>query len=156
MGQIMHAYLDWQLSGDIAWLRDMWPRIKKAIEFAWVPGGWDANKDGVLEGVQHNTYDVEFYGPNPQCGIFYLGALRAGEEMARAAGDTASAAEYRALFDRGSKWIDANLFNGEFYIQKIQRHCRRTRSRLTLRATWGRPTPRIPSIRWAAAVCSTS
>jgi len=120
MGQIMHAYLDWLLSGDDAWLREMWPRIKKAIEFAWVPGGWDANKDGVLEGVQHNTYDVEFYGPNPQCGIFYLGALRAGEEMARAAGDTASAAEYRELFERGSKWIDANLFNGEFYIQKIR------------------------------------
>lgn len=120
MGQIMHAYLDWLLSGDTAWLREMWPRIKKAIEFAWVPGGWDSDKDGVLEGVQHNTYDVEFYGPNPQCGIFYLGALRAGEEMARAAGDTASASEYRAVFERGSKWIDANLFNGEFYIQKIR------------------------------------
>jgi uncharacterized protein (DUF608 family) len=120
MGQIMHAYLDWLLSGDTAWLREMWPRIKKAIEFAWVPGGWDANRDGVLEGVQHNTYDVEFYGPNPQCGIYYLGALRAGEEMARAAGDSASAAEYRALFERGSQWIDANLFNGEFYIQKIR------------------------------------
>jgi non-lysosomal glucosylceramidase len=120
MGQIMHAYLDWILSGDTAWLREMWPRIKKAIEFAWVPGGWDADKDGVLEGAQHNTYDVEFYGPNPQCGIFYLGALRAGEEMARAAGDASSAAEYRALFERGSKWIDANLFNGEFYIQKVR------------------------------------
>ena len=120
MGQIMHAYLDWLLSGDTLWLREMWPRIKKAIEFAWVPGGWDAGKEGVLTGVQHNTYDVEFYGPNPQCGIFYLGALRAGEEMARAAGDTASAAEYRAVFERGSKWIDANLFNGEFYIQKIR------------------------------------
>jgi uncharacterized protein (DUF608 family) len=120
MGQIMHAYLDWLLSGDTAWLREMWPRIKKAIEFAWVPGGWDAGKEGVLTGVQHNTYDVEFYGPNPQCGIFYLGALRAGEEMARAVGDTASAAEYRAVFERGSQWIDANLFNGEFYIQKIR------------------------------------
>jgi non-lysosomal glucosylceramidase len=120
MGQIMHAYLDWKVSGDLAWLRDMWPRIKKAIEFAWIPGGWDADKDGVLEGVQHNTYDVEFYGPNPQCGIFYLGALRAGEEMAHAAGDSASAGEYRGLFERGSKWIDENLFNGEFYIQDVR------------------------------------
>jgi len=63
-----------------------WPRAKKALEFAWVPGGWDSNRDGVMEGVQHNTYDVEFYGPNPMCGIYYLGALRAGEEMARAVG----------------------------------------------------------------------
>jgi uncharacterized protein (DUF608 family) len=120
MGQIIHAYMDWKLSGDNQWLQTMWPRIKKGLEFAWVPGGWDANRDGVLEGVQHNTYDVEFYGPNPLCGIYYLGALRAGEEMARAVGQTASADEYRRLFNQGSAWIDANLFNGSFYIQKIR------------------------------------
>ncbi len=120
MGQIIHAYLDWRLSGDMEWLRGLWPRVKKALEFAWVPGGWDANRDGVMEGVQHNTYDVEFYGPNPQCGIYYLGALRAGEEMARATGDTASADEYRRMFRSGSQWIDANLFNGEFYVQKVR------------------------------------
>jgi uncharacterized protein (DUF608 family) len=120
MGQIMHAWLDWKISGDDEFLRSIWPRAKKALEFAWVPGGWDPNKDGVLEGVQHNTYDVEFYGPNPMCGIYYLGALRAGEEMARAAGDAASAKTYKALFDEGSRWIDANLFNGEYYVQKIR------------------------------------
>ena len=74
----------------------------------------------MAEGVQHNTYDVEFYGPNPLCGVWYLGALRAGEEMARALGDQDSAAEYRRLFENGSKWIDANLFNGEYYIQKVE------------------------------------
>jgi len=120
MGQILHAYLDWRLSGDTEWLRKLWPGIKRALEFAWVPGGWDADRDGVMEGVQHNTYDVEFYGPNPLCGIYYLGGLRAAEEMARAVGDSASAAEYRRLFESGSKWIDANLFNGEYYVQKIR------------------------------------
>lgn len=120
MGQILHAYLDWNLSGDLAWLRGIWPRVKKGLEFAWTPGGWDANRDGVLEGVQHNTYDVEFYGPNPQCGIYYLGALRAGEEMARAVGDNSSADEYRRLFEQGRQWIDTNLFNGQFYVQKVR------------------------------------
>ena len=102
------------------WLRSMWPNVKKAMEFAWVKGGWDADRDGVFEGVQHNTYDVEFYGPNPLCGIYYLGGLRACEEMARAVGEDAFAENCRALFNRGSKWIDENLFNGEFYIQKVQ------------------------------------
>ena len=27
----------------------MWRRIGKALEFAWVPGGWDADRD-LLEG----------------------------------------------------------------------------------------------------------
>ncbi|MGD0911333.1 MAG: GH116 family glycosyl-hydrolase [Terracidiphilus sp.] len=120
MGQIIHAWLDWKISGDQALLEELWPRVKKAIEFAWVPGGWDANRDGVMKGVQHNTYDVEFYGPNPLCGIYYLGALRAAEQMARAMGDTASADTYKSVFEKGSKWTDENLFNGEFYIQKVR------------------------------------
>ena len=120
MGQIMHAYMDWKLSGDDGWLAGIWPRVKMGLEFAWEPGGWDANHDGVLEGVQHNTYDVEFYGPNPMCGIYYLGALRAGEEMARAMSDNVSADEYHRLFTQGSAWIDSNLFNGSFYIQKVR------------------------------------
>ena len=40
--------------------------------------------------------------------------------MARAVGDDSSAAEYRRLFESGRQWIDANLFNGEFYVQKIR------------------------------------
>lgn len=122
MGQIMKVYQDWQLSGDHDFLVEFWPKVKRAIEFAWIAGGWDADRDGVLEGVQHNTYDVEFYGPNPLCGVYYLGALRAAEEMAKAAGDPQSAAEYRRVFERGSRWIDANLFNGEYYIQRLEGH----------------------------------
>ena len=88
MGCLIKLYRDWQLSGDTEWLRRLWPQAKKALEFSWVKGGWDADRDGVMEGVQHNTYDIEFYGPNPLSGIYYLGALRAGEELARAVGDS--------------------------------------------------------------------
>lgn len=120
MGQIVHVWLDWKLSGDDAWLREFWPYVKKAIEFAWAPGGWDSSRSGVLDSVQHNTYDVEFYGPNPMCSIYYLAALRAGSELAQAAGDSKAARDYQDLYERGRQWIDAHLFNGEFYVQKIR------------------------------------
>jgi uncharacterized protein (DUF608 family) len=120
MGQIIKAYLDWKLCGDTEWLRGLWPKIQRGISFAWIPGGWDPNRNGVLEGVQHNTYDVEFYGPNPLGTVYYLGALRAAEEMALALGDTAAASNYHALFAKGSAWIDQNLFNGDYYIQKVR------------------------------------
>jgi uncharacterized protein (DUF608 family) len=58
MGCVMKMYREWQLSGDDAWLRGMWPQVKKALDYAWVQ--WDANRDGVMEGEQHNTYDIEF------------------------------------------------------------------------------------------------
>ena len=119
MGTIMRLYRDWRMSGDDAMLKTLWPHAKKAMEFAWIPNGWDADQDGVMEGAQHNTMDVEYYGPNPEMGAYYLGALRASEEMAKHLGDAEFAEKCHKLFDSGSKWLDANLFNGEYYEHKI-------------------------------------
>lgn len=119
MGAIMRFYRDWQLSGDEAFLKTHWPKVRKALEFCWLPKGWDANQDGVMEGCQHNTMDVEYYGPNPQMGTWYLGALRACEEMARYLGESEFASKCRKLFKSGSQWIDANLFNGEYYEHHV-------------------------------------
>lgn len=115
MGCIMKAYREWQLSGDDAWLHAFWPQVKKALSFAWVEKGWDGNRDGVMEGSQHNTMDVNYFGPNPQMQFWYLGALRAAEEMALAEKDKAFARECHRLFVQGSAWTDAHLFNGEYY-----------------------------------------
>ncbi len=120
MGCLMKLYRDWQLSGDDEMLRALWPGARRALSFCWVEGGWDADADGVMEGCQHNTMDVEYYGPNPQMGTWYLGALRAGEEMARYLGETEFAAMCGALYARGRRWIDAHLFNGEYYEQEIR------------------------------------
>ena len=119
MGCIMKMYRDWQLSGDASMLSKLWPNVKKALEFCWIPGGWDANKDGVMEGCQHNTMDVEYYGPNPQMGLWYLGALKAAGKMALFMRDTAFANTCESLFAQGRRWIDSALFNGEYYVHKI-------------------------------------
>ena len=118
MGTLIKMYREWQLSGDDATLRAMWPNIKKAMRFAWT-GIWDQDKDGVMEGSQHNTMDINYRGPNPQMAAWYLGALRASEEMARHVGDNAFAEECRSLYEQGRAWIDANIFNGEYYEHHI-------------------------------------
>lgn len=120
MGCLMKLYREWQLSGDDAWLRRLWPKARKALEFCWIAGGWDADRDGVMEGCQHNTMDVEYYGPNPQMGAWYLGALRAAEAMARYLGEAEFAVTCRTLIERGSRWIDDHLFNGDYYEHEIR------------------------------------
>jgi non-lysosomal glucosylceramidase len=119
MGCIMKLYREWQLSGDEEFLKSLYDYGKKALSYAWKKGGWDGNQDGVMEGVQHNTMDVEYYGPNPQMTIWYLGALRAMEEMASHMKDEKMANKCRSLFESGSRWTDENLFNGEYFIHKI-------------------------------------
>ncbi len=120
MGTIMKFYRDWQLSGDSEFLKQYWPKVKAALAFAWIENGWDGDVDGVMEGVQHNTMDVEYFGPNPQMQIWYLGALKAAEKMALFMDDKSFAKKCKKLYQNGSEWTDANLFNGEYYVHKIQ------------------------------------
>ena len=115
MGCILKLYREWQISGDDAFLKKMWPNAKRALEFAWK--FWDADKDGVMEGEQHNTYDIEFFGPNPMMTTLYLGALKAAELMAGALGDSPSGDSYREIREKGARNFE-NMWNGEFYIQK--------------------------------------
>lgn len=119
MGCLMKLYREWQLSGDNRFLTDNWEQAKKVLSYAWAEKGWDGNRDGVMEGSQHNTMDVNYFGPNPQMGFWYLGALRATEEMAKAVGDKDFARQCHALYENGSRWLDANLFNGEYYEHRI-------------------------------------
>lgn len=120
MGCLLKLHREWRLSGDTAWLKTLWPHARRALEFCWLPGGWDADEDGVMEGAQHNTMDVEYYGPNPQMASWYLGALRAAAEMARVLGETAFAEKCDALFARGRAWVDKHLFNGDYYEHHIR------------------------------------
>ncbi len=119
MGTIMKMYRDWQLSGDTEFLKNSWENVKNALAFSWIKGGWDGDVDGVMEGCQHNTMDVEYFGPNPQMQFWYLGALRAATQMANALGDKEFAEKCEKLYEKGSKWTDENLFNGEYYEQIV-------------------------------------
>ena len=120
MGTVMKAYREWQLSGDEQMLRSLWPQVRASLEFCWIEGGWDADQDGVMEGCQHNTMDVEYYGPNPQMQGWYLGALRAAEEMAKHLSESEFAERCQSLFAYGKQWMDENLFTGEYYIHEVR------------------------------------
>ncbi len=118
-GSVLKLFRDWRLYGDDEWLRRLWPACRRSLEFAWVKGGWDADRDGLAEGAQHNTMDVEYYGPNPEVQSWYLAALAAAVEMAGAVGDDEFAGSCRALLESGQRLTEAQLFNGLYYQQRI-------------------------------------
>ena len=119
MGSIMRFYREWKLSGDRDWLKKYWPKVRAAMSYAWLPGSWDADADGVQEGQQHNTMDVDYFGPNPQMQFWYFGALKACAEMAKTMGDEAFAEKCLSIWEKGSDWVDTHLFNGSYYEHKI-------------------------------------
>lgn len=118
-GQVCWVYRDFCITGDMDWLKAMWPKTRKALEYAWTT--WDKDKDGLLEGSHHNTLDLNFETPETMCGSLYQAALLAGEKMANLVGDTESATEFRKVFEKGKINSDTHLYNGQYYHQmKLQ------------------------------------
>ncbi|HLB74699.1 MAG TPA: GH116 family glycosyl-hydrolase, partial [Sedimentisphaerales bacterium] len=115
-GTVLKAYREHQMSADSAFLKRNWPRIKMALEFSIKQ---DGNDDGLIENSQHNTYDINFEGPNTFVGSLYLAALRAGEEMAKEMGDAEFAKRCRNIFESGSKLSVERLWDGEYFFEVV-------------------------------------
>jgi hypothetical protein len=157
LGGIMKAYREWRTLGEREWLAAFWPRVKQSLDYAI--GKFDPRHTGLLEESHHNTYDINYFGPDGHCGSFYLGALAAGIEMGTAMGD--DVALYRELLAKGRKRMESELFNGEYFIQlvmsrgwiPISRPCgSTTRARRTGR--WpNRSTSRARGTNTARAAC---
>lgn len=120
LGGIMKVYREWQIGGDRDWLLEMYPDAKQSMDFCIEY--WDPDHIGVLMEPHHNTYDIEFWGPDGMCTSFYLGALAAMALLAHDAGKPEDAPLYEELAQKGARYLDEHLFNGEYYEQKTMLH----------------------------------
>jgi uncharacterized protein (DUF608 family) len=118
-GTVLRLYREWLFSGDDAFLERLWPAARRALEFAFEHDDWDPDADGVMEGAQHHTLDVEFYGPNTATGSWYLAALAAGAEMARAVGDGDAAERDERVLASGRARLDEACWAGDRYVQAL-------------------------------------
>ena len=116
LGGIMKVYRDWRISGDNEWMKKLYPKVKESMDYCIRT--WDPKGKGILEEPHHNTYDIEFWGPEGMCTSFYLGALTAIAEIGRELGYPFE--EYENLLMKGKKFMEDELFDGEYFIQKIQ------------------------------------
>ena len=116
LGGIMKVYREWRISGNTQWMKDLFPAVKKSLDYCIRT--WDPLRKGYLEEPHHNTYDIEFWGPDGMCTSFYLGALTAFVEMSKELKQPVK--EYAALLAKGKKYMETALFDGEYFIQKIQ------------------------------------
>jgi uncharacterized protein (DUF608 family) len=116
LGGIMKVYREWRVSGDTEWLRSLWPSIRQSMHYCIET--WDPKHKGALEEPHHNTYDIEFWGPDGMCTSFYLGALQAMIRMGEEFGDDVTL--YRELVEKGGKFMEDSLYNGEYFFQIVR------------------------------------
>ena len=91
-------------SGNTEWLKKMYPQVVKSMDYCIRT--WDPRSTGTLEEPHHNTYDIEFWGPDGMCTSFYLGALKAMTLMGKYIGEDVS--RYEALYIKGRKAMETD------------------------------------------------
>ena len=116
LGGLLKLYRDWRISGDTAWLGKLWPRARQSLDYCIET--WDPDHRGALLEPHHNTYDIEFWGADGMCSSFYIGALQAAVVMGRALNEDTS--KYQKLLAAGKSYLEEKLFNGEYFVQKVQ------------------------------------
>ena len=114
-GTILRALREHQMSADAEFLRLTWPKIKLATQ--WLIAK-DANNDGIIESNQHNTLDTDWFGPVAWLSGLYLAGLAAAAAMADEVGDAGFAQQCRSILETGQKTLVAQLFDGEYFINK--------------------------------------
>jgi non-lysosomal glucosylceramidase len=112
---ILRCLRDHQTSPTRKFLDNNWPSIKKATQ--WLIDQ-DTAKSGILTGAQMNTLDTKWYGPVAWLSGLYIAALRAAAAMADVVGDKEFQHQCDAIANSGGKHLVADLFNGDYFINK--------------------------------------
>ena len=116
LGGIVKAYRDWRISGDDKWISDMYGQIKQSMDYCIKT--WDPRHEGALEEPHHNTYDIEFWGPDGMCTSFYTAALTCFVEISKYLGIKCK--DYEKLLKKSQEYMTTKLWNGEYFYQIVR------------------------------------
>lgn len=118
LGTILKVYREVRQGAASSWLDQYWPKVKLLLSY--IERKWDPDNDGVLTGEQPNTYDIAFHGTDMFIGGLWLATLRAMEELARIQQEDTFADELGSRFVRARDAYHALLWNGEYYVQRLE------------------------------------
>jgi uncharacterized protein (DUF608 family) len=118
LGTVLKTYREVRAGASEGWLAPYWPKVVLLLDY--IESTWVKDDRCVLTGIQPSTHDIDLSGLNTFMGTLWLAALRAAEEMACIVGDDGAGAHYRELFERASVEYDEALFDGEYYVQRLE------------------------------------
>ena len=115
MQYVLMAYRDVTLWRDRAFLREVYPSVKRAMKGA---EAWDTNGDMIPEvEARAQTFDTwDFTGSSIYLATLWLASLHAAAQMAPRFGDTASGKHWSSMAEIVETNIERIFWNGEYFI----------------------------------------
>jgi len=106
---------DYFLTNDTAYMKEMWPSVKNAIEY--VLADKDKNKDMMPEmnGIMCSYDNFPMYGLSSYIQSQWVCSLTAAALVADRVGDKEAQKKYTAIAKTGSALMDKYLWNGKYF-----------------------------------------
>eukprot|EP01126_Amoeba_proteus_P043276 TRINITY_DN4742_c0_g1_i4.p1 TRINITY_DN4742_c0_g1~~TRINITY_DN4742_c0_g1_i4.p1 ORF type:complete len:808 (-),score=167.44 TRINITY_DN4742_c0_g1_i4:424-2784(-) len=113
---VLQAYRDYVATKNKTFLSDMWPTVKKAIEYCAV--NFDKDRDGMIEneGFPDQTYDTwAAVGISAYCGGLWVATLKVARAIAYTLNDKGAFVEYDKRYKVARDIYCSKLWNGSYF-----------------------------------------
>lgn len=114
-GRILDIYREHQMSVDDKFLKRVWPKTKKAIEYLLAQ---DTNNDGMTDTTLENTLDAKWPGEIAWIVGLTITAVKASQLMAEEMNDSEFAKRCSDYVTKGKANMEKLLYNGEYFIHR--------------------------------------
>ncbi len=112
---VMLALLGYFWTGDRAYLEEMWPSCKLALEYVLTCRDHNGDCLPDMEGVMCSYDNFAMWGVSSYVSSLWLGALVYAVEAARRLGDKEAEARYAGVLDRAKESFEDALWTGDYY-----------------------------------------
>lgn len=111
---VLMVLRDYLFTGDREYLVSMWGNVRRAMDSI---EKLDTDGDGLPDyDTKRNTYDAwNFSGTPAYISFLWLAALKAATIIADRVGMKSYAERWNGILERGKKYVEEKLWNGEFY-----------------------------------------
>ena len=111
---VILAMRDFFWTNDKAFLEEMWPSIKKTLDY--VLEKRDSDGDLQPDVNLRNSYDnVPIYGFSAYVNTKWMSAITSAIAGAKILGDSAAEKKYKEVLEKGKELFDEKLWTGEYY-----------------------------------------
>ncbi len=107
---------DYFHTNDRAFLEEMWPSLKAAVQYVLSKRDEDKDMMPDMTGIMCSYDNFPMYGLASYIQSQWLAAMRSMMVAAEEMKDTEALARYREIYETGARLMDQHLWNGEYYI----------------------------------------
>lgn len=106
---------DFFWTNDLEYLNEMWPSIKKALDYTLNERDINGDQQPDMTGIMSSYDNFAMYGMASYVQSQWLAALASALDAAKTLNDSAFTKKYNPIFEKGKKLAEEKLWNGKYF-----------------------------------------